>query len=399
MAKDFKQEMLAAIAGRPVAQIPWAPRLDLWYRANKRAGTLPGRFRNASLIELVDDIGAAMHAIVPNFKDLRCPDDEADRALGLYNLWTMPCQTVLENVRRTVTVQGDRTIVTYETPHGTLRTTMLYNQAMRRAGITITHVEEYAIKGPADYAAAGYLFENARVEPNYEGYRQFAEKVGHRGLAAGFASLAASPMHLIQRELMPMETFFYETMDHPDDLEELAGRIGLHWNRVMDVVADSPAELVFVGGNYDATVTYPPFFQQHLAPSLREFARALHARDKYLLTHTDGENSGLLEHYLASEIDVADSICPKPMTRLTFKQVRDVFDGKITIMGGIPSVALLPSVMSDKQFEAFLDDFFADLGAGDHLILGISDTTPPAADFQRLLSIGRRIEQFGPVPR
>jgi hypothetical protein len=53
--------------------------------------------------------------------------------------------------------------------------------------------------------------------------------------------------------------------------------------------------------------------------------------------------------------------------------------------------------MSDRQFAEFLDRFFEDIGRGDHLILGISDTTPPAADFRRLLHIGRRVEAFGPV--
>jgi hypothetical protein len=41
--------------------------------------------------------------------------------------------------------------------------------------------------------------------------------------------------------------------------------------------------------------------------------------------------------------------------------------------------------------------FFAELGTGDHLILGISDTTPPAADYARLKEIARRAEAFGPV--
>ncbi len=32
------------------------------------------------------------------------------------------------------------------------------------------------------------------------------------------------------------------------------------------------------------------------------------------------------------------------------------------------------------------------------LILGISDTTPPAADFERLKSIGQRVRAFGAGP-
>ena len=389
-----KQRMLAVIKGEPVDKIPYAPRLDLWYQANKRAGTLPAKYKNASLLEMVDDLDMGFHAVVPNFRDLRHPEDDAERALGIYNLWTMPCRSVSKNVKRTIKIEGDRTFVEYQTSAGNVNTTVLYDENMRKAGITITHTEEYAFKSANDYKALGYIFENMDVADNYGGYQEFADQVGDCGLAVGFVSLAGSPMHLIQRELMPMELFFYEMHDHADELKLLAKQIEMYWDRVLGVVSNCPAELVLVGANYDASVTYPPFFERHIQPWLKKYGQALHAKGKYLLTHTDGENTGLLGHYLNSEIDIADSICPAPMTKLTFKQVRDVFRGKITIMGGIPSVTLLKSTMSDVDFERFLDEFFGMIGEGDHLILGISDTTPPAAEFDRLLKIRGRVADF-----
>jgi hypothetical protein len=392
-----RELMLAAIAGQPADRLPWAPRLDLWYKANRLAGTLPERFRKASLAEMVDELGWAHHAIVPDFRDLSGGGDDTDRALGLYNLSPMPFRVALDGVERRVEVRGERTAVEYRTPAGTVRTVTLYNESMRRAGISISHVEERAFKSSEDYPALGWLFEHARVEENRAGYDRFRAAVAERGLAAAFVSLAASPMHLVQRELMPFETFCYEMSDHPAELAELTRRIGLLWKQMLAAAVRSSAELVFLGANYDATVTYPPFFEEHILPTLRDFAAALHARGKLLLTHTDGENRGLLGHYLAAGFDVADSVCPAPMTSLSFREVRETFAGRITIMGGIPSVALLPESMGDREFSAFLDGFLEAAGAGDHLILGVSDTTPPAADFNRLLEIARRAEQFGPV--
>ena len=84
------------------------------------------------------------------------------------------------------------------------------------------------------------------------------------------------------------------------------------------------------------------------------------------------------------------------MTKLTLKEVRDRFDSRITVMGGVPSVSLLKTSMSDDIFEAYMDEFFTQVGCGDHLILGISDTTPPAADFERIKSIGARTRLFRP---
>ncbi len=392
-----KQRMLATIRGRPTDRIPWAPRLDLWYRAHRRAGTLPERFRNATLRQMTDELGIGYHAVIPDFRDLRDPLDDADRALGACNIHTMPCRVTFENVGRTVRVQGDRTTVEYDTPHGLLRTVTVYDDAMRRAGVSITHVAEYAFKSPADYPALAYLFRNAQVAPNSLGYAAFADFVGDRGLAVAYVSSAASPMHRIQRELMPLETFFFQMHDRPDALAELADAVAGHYDRLLAAAVECPADVLLLGANYDASVTCPPFFAEHITPWLRRFADALHDRGRFLLTHTDGENRGLLHHYLEAGIDVADSVCPAPMTRLTFKQHRDAFNGRITIMGGIPSVALLADSMSDRDFDAFLDHFFENIGRGDHLILGISDTTPPGAVFERILAIGRRIEQFGAV--
>jgi hypothetical protein len=197
--------------------------------------------------------------------------------------------------------------------------------------------------------------------------------------------------------LMPMELFFYELYDHPEELRQCAESVAAYWERMFEVVSKSSADLFLLGANYDRGVTPPPFFRDHIAPWLGRFADVLHPRGKFLLTHTDGENTGLLDCYLDSRIDVADSICPKPMTKLTLKQVRDHFGSRITIMGGIPSICLLRDSVADQAFDAYLDDFFSQLGAGDHLILGISDTTPPAAEFERLKRIGERVRAFGPV--
>jgi len=392
-----KERMFAVLRGEPTDMIPWAPRLDLWYNAHKRAGTLPAQYEGATLRDITDDLDVGYHALVPHYKDLRNPTDDLHRALGLYNLWTVPYATRLHNVDVAWETQGDETRVAYSTPAGTVTTAVVYDEAMRAAGISKSHISEHAIKDHNDYPPEEYIFENVEVVPNFEGYQEFAEYVGERGIAAGYLNSAASPMHLLQHDLMPVELFFYELYDHPEALIHCATSIGGFFQRMFEVCARSPADVLYLGGNYHADMTPPPFFSKHITPWLKAFADMLHPRGKFLVTHTDGENSGLLDCYLESAIDIADSVCPSPMTKLTFKEVRDHFRSRITIMGGIPSICLLPASMPDDAFGAYLDDFVSQLGRGDHLILGISDTTPPAADFERIKKIGERVREFGPV--
>jgi len=390
--------MLRAIRGEPTDRVPFAPRLDLWYNANNRRGTLPRMYRDATLKDILDDNDMGYHTVIPPLKCIRSIDDEIDRGLGIYNIKTFPHRTKLEGVKRKYKVDGDRTKVEYETPYGFISTEVLYDESMKDAGITISHITKHAFNSPDEYEALGYIFEHAEVEQNYDGYVQFKRKIGESGIAVCYVNFAASALQYIMRDIMALDTFFFELHDNPMKLFTLAEKIGIYHSKLLDVAIECPgADVHFLGSHFDISITYPKFFQDHILTSLMPYADELHKRGRFLLSHTDGENMGLLQYYIDSGIDIADSITPKPLTRLTYKEVRDFFRGRVTIMGGIPSVALLPDSISDKEYERLLNDFFSALGTGDHAIVGVSDTAPPDADFSRILKLKDMIEVFGPV--
>jgi hypothetical protein len=86
------------------------------------------------------------------------------------------------------------------------------------------------------------------------------------------------------------------------------------------------------------------------------------------------------------------------MTKVTITDVKKAFKGKVTIFGGIPSVALLENSMSDREFESFMKLLFREIAPGDRFILGVSDTTPPDAKFERLLRITEMVRDWGKLP-
>ncbi len=392
-----RERILATVEGKATDQLPFVPRLDLWYKANQRAGTLPTKYRKASLADIVDDLGVGYHCVIPDFLDFADPLDTVDRPLGIWRLRSLPYRVVLRDVKRNVSCEGDSTIVEYLTPAGKIRTRAVYDEAMKRAGVTLTHVAEFAIKSIDDYEAVAHIFRHAEVEPQYDRYLMLKEEVGERGVVVAFGGMGGSPMHYIIHELMPYDLFFYHYYDHRKELEWLAEQIAPYFERLFQVAAESPAEIILVGSNYDTQITWPPFFRDHITPSLAKVADTLHAQGKFLLTHTDGENKGLLSEYVKSKVDIADSICPAPMTSLSLAQIREAFSGRITIWGGIPSVAVLESSMSDYEFEQYLDRVCEEAGRGDHLIVSIADTTPPDAKFSRIQRIAEVAKQFGPV--
>lgn len=218
----YKERILKAARGEPADQLPWVPRIDLWHNSNSMRGTLPPMFsREASLDEIADYIGGGYHKVVPEFLNVRTPEDNIDRGIGVYRLWGMAYRPELTGVDREVKREGDTTTVVYHTPLGPVSCKILYSDEMRRAGASITWITEHVIKEPRDYRVVGYIFKNMKILPDYENYLDFQKKVGEKGFAAAFANLSASPMHHIMKEFLDATKFYLEMYDHPKEMQGL----------------------------------------------------------------------------------------------------------------------------------------------------------------------------------
>ncbi len=395
----MRERMIRAIQGQWPDRLPWVPRIDLWYNANRHRGTLPAIFRKeVSLEEVADFIGGGYHKVIPDFQKIRSPEDTIDRGLGIYRLKAMACWPELVGVDRVVEQEGETTTVTYHTPVGSITCKMVYTEKMRLDGISQTWIAEHGIKKPEDYKVVGYIFKNIKVHPAYESFMEYQGEVGEEGLAVAWASPSASPMHHILKHFFDPATFFLELYDHPKELRQLCEDMEPFFEQILQIHARSPAEVIHFGSNYDERITYPPFFKEHLLPMLQRCSDLFHQHGKFLLSHCDGEMQGLLDLIRDSGIDVAEAICPHPMTKVSLSEVKKAFQGKVTIWGGVPSIILLESTMSDKEFETFLEKLFAEIAPGDRFILGISDTTPPDAKFDRLLRITEMVHERGELP-
>jgi 5-methyltetrahydrofolate--homocysteine methyltransferase len=99
-----------------------------------------------------------------------------------------------------------------------------------------------------------------------------------------------------------------------------------------------------------------------------------------------------------SGMDVAEAVCPAPMTKVSIQEYYRRWSDRITIFGGVPSNLLLPQLTPEKDFLNFMDGLFSGIGDGRRFILGIADTTPPDADFERLVRIGDMVREKGRLP-
>jgi hypothetical protein len=371
--------------------------MDLWFTSNKVRGTLPDKYRDFTLKEISRDLGVGFHSVVPDFRDFIDKKSEAVQGLGIYDLNSNPYSMVLDSIDFDYEKNSQGlTRTVFNTPYGKLTSETLYSSKMRSDGASLGRTVKHIAGGESDLKALGYIFENIAVEDNHKRFKDFRDYTGKDGVCVAFSMLSASPMHHIMKELMPFEAFVYQLHDDIKGLEGLADSIGIFFEKVLDVTLKSESDIVFLGANYDSFLTWPTFFNKYITPYLKKYSDLAHSNNKFILTHADGENDGLIQEYLDANIDIADSICPHPMTKLHLDDIRNIFGDKITVWGGLPSICVLEESMNDNEFERYIDSFFRDLGEGRHIILSFADTTPPDAKFQRIERVAEMAGQFKP---
>ncbi len=394
-----RERILKVMLGEMVDKVPFVPRLDLWWLSNATRGTLPKKYEGMMPDDISRANGWPAYHMVPNFADIQSPNDILHRSIGLFNFKNAAYKwEFTSNIEVKSEELDGQQIVEYHTPIGVLKTIGGLTEEMKKAGASLGWVQEHLIKTPEDYKIAGCLFENINVIPQYKECQEYIDSVGDEGVVAmGGPTLGGSPMHMIQKEMLDDTMFFYEYNDHYKEMAELAEKIGVYFDKVLDVLVDSPAEVILWGANYDDMLTYPPYFEKEILPWLQKASTALKAKGKVFSTHTDGENLGLMDLIAECGADVAESVTPYPMTKVKISEYYSRWKKSMTIMGGIPESILLADSSSIEEFEAYMDMVFT-LAPGDRLILGTADSTPPDADFDRLLRIQERIEKEGSLP-
>lgn len=384
---NFREQILSIIAGATPAKPLFVPRLDIWYNRNKERNTLPKGYETLSLVQVAEKLGVGFHSVVPDFIRGAPPEDIFHRGLGFYNHPDFPFRFDFSGVDFKVQQSENDLSVVYQTSKGSLHTRIKYGPELFQSGASIPDIVDHAIKEPEDYAKLIEVLAKIRVLPQVESHRAYRDRVGDRGVAVAFVSLAAGPMHHIMRDLRKFEGFCLDQYDYPDLLLDLCNPLGELHTAMLKETAASDAEVVLFGANYDDTITYAPFFDEHIAPWLNKAAEILHPSGKFLLTHTDGENQGLLSSFENTRFDIADSVCPAPMTNVSMGDYRESLASGVTsktIWGGIPSIIMLKQSFSESSFRDYIDDILHSCKPYNRLILSIADTTPPDAEFDRI---------------
>jgi hypothetical protein len=368
-----RERLLAIMDGRMPDRIPWIPRLQIWYEANQREGTLPEAYRGMSF----RDVERAVFG------------GTAGRDAIIYRI-------EIDQVEiRTHQPSPMETLTEYVTPVGTVTTRFRSTTHLRRQGIQDAEVG-FMLKGREDYPVVEHIIEHTRYTPTFDRYEAYERDVGDEGYP--MVNCGDCPMHHWMRALVGYDQAYFHLNDYPNEVERLVGVLTDHYKEtVWKQMLDSPARLLMHGHHLSSQMTPPPIFERYILPYYEELSPKLRQRGKVLALHGDNDTRHILSHIERAGFGMVECFVTHPMVETTLAEARAAWGDRVIIWGGVPSV-ILEDPFTDEQFEAYLDDLFRTIAPGTAFILGIADNAMPGAKIDRIRRITQLVQQRGTLP-
>jgi uroporphyrinogen-III decarboxylase len=393
-----RERLLATIRGKPAGGLPWAPRIDLWYRAHLRRGTLPERWAHASMWDIIRDVGGlSYYPNIPTWREKLWGVEVAVKVDGKIADTDQPIAASFSgrDAWGTGARWGETTITEYRTPQGTVSTKHVWTQDMALGGVQAPQLKERMIKSVDDYSVVEYILEHTEYLPDYAILEEVIGEFGDEGLPIGGAGW--TPIHTLMNDYIGYGACFFHMVDHPQEFERLLQLLTERMWEIRTIAAHSPAELLMIGCNWSDSITSPPIFEKYFVPALEEAVDLMHSHGKLTTCHVDGDMKRLLKMFAETGVDVAEALAPRPLCNYTLAEAREAFGDRMTIWGGIPT-PLFTDVYSDRDFETYVKDIFRTITPGDHFILAMGDNIPPNGVFERVHRVTKLVEELGNLP-
>jgi len=253
-------------------------------------------------------------------------------------------------------------------------------------------ISRWGVQTERDLRILGDGLASRSYTPLWDRYQAWAEAVGELGvvyLSAGYSALG----QLLNYWLGVSGTIF-AAADWPTTLREVVDRINDNTLKLIDLLADSPAEIIIMGDNFSSDIQSPRFFAQWSRPFYAEAIRRLHAAGKYVAVHIDGKLRGAIAMIRDAGADCGDAITPAPMGDLSPRACRAEAGPGFILSGGVPPNLWLPETPIEA-FKQSVRDWLALRTCSPRLIANAGDQVPPYAAEERIEIMRELVEQHG----
>jgi hypothetical protein len=291
-------------------------------------------------------------------------------------------------------IKGNREIVIYNTPIGSVTETYILNfEAIEKDLPMQRHLDEHLIKEEKDYEIVEFIYQDITFTPNYDGYLAFEKELGEHGVP--IVNLNRDPMYLIMQNLIGYNRFFYEFRDNQSRIDRLYELLFKKFEEFKAIALDSPAKILLAAYHHDCRMISPRFYDEYMKPYLQPFAADLRNREKHMGFHADADTEGLFQNVLEAGFTFIDCFASDPIVETTFEGAVDAWEDRVVIYGGVPSNIVIPSLCSEGDFDNYLRKLFKTIREKPcRVLVGIADLVMPNADMNRVEKVARMVERF-----
>ena len=276
---------------------------------------------------------------------------------------------------------------TIETPLGTIARTRRWEPQNYAWGIV-----NWPLESERDLDILRYALSRRTYTPHWERYHEWARVVGDDGVI--YVPTGYSAMGHLLNYWMGVQGAIYATFDMHDAVRVFVDAVNANLLDCVDLLAESPAEIIIMGDNFSSDIQPPAFFEEWSRPYYAEAIARLHRAGKCVAVHIDGRLRGALGMFRDIGADCADAVTPSQPGDLAPRDCRDEAGPAMILSGGVPPQLWLPEIdaaVFDTAVLAWLDLRHT----SPRLIANAGDQVPPGADESRIHRMRELIEEYG----
>ncbi len=362
---DFPKLHRDVLSGRSNGRILWQPRIGCWYADKKFAGqALPEPYEGMDFHDIQRSLGCSARLYEFN-SCFRRIEHEAVR------------------ISERQLNETDREIV-IDTPAGR-------QVAVHRGSPRSSHIYhlKWEVESEEELKVAAWREENAAWEWDQKEYDRLLGELGDLGAPTIFMPRMNVQNLYIDR--MGVENGVFALHDWTGTVETFFRALHDCHDRLIDLINQSPIEIVNFGENVHAGSLSPRLFEKYHLPECRHRCDRLHAAGKFVLSHWDGDCRPLLPFARETGLDGIEAITPKPQGDVTLEEVKEALGDRIFLFDGIPAVFFDETYPEDVLIECTerIIELFAP-----RLVLGISDEISSTGEIERIRLVGSIVDQY-----
>ncbi len=274
-----------------------------------------------------------------------------------------------------------------ETPVGSIERARVWQEQTYAWGIS-----KWGIRDEKGLRVFQHAMSSREFVPHWDRYRRWDEYVGDHGVV--YLPLGYSATGHLLNYWMGIEAFVYATMDYPKLLHETIDTVNANNLELVDMLCESPAEVIIMGDNFSSDIQPPSFFNEWSRSFYEEAIARIHRAGKYVAVHIDGRLKGALRMIREMGADCADAVTPVPMGDLTPKECRAEAGNEFILSGGVSADLWLPEVPLET-FEAKVMEWLDQKEVSFRLIANAGDQVPPGAEEKRIAVMHDLVAEHG----